>query len=365
MRAIITGQVGVDKTPLLESVRKQAAANGIDLVLCHVGQMMYAEAPDVPAGRILNLPITRLSALRRAVFKEIIRTAERHEHVLVNTHATFRWKHGLFAAFDFDQMKILQADLFVTLLDNVENVHQRLLAEHELEHTLKDIMVWREEEVLATEIIANTTAGFGRFFMVSRGGKSPAGQTLYRLLFERHRRKAYLSFPITHVMDLPDTLAEIERFKAALQNHFICFDPADVEEFDLHMAAVEAMRLGQPTIEMNAAAGPIVLKTADVAQISSDIMGQIYARDFKMIDQSDMIVSLVPELPGGKPALSSGVERELQHAFETGKEVYVIWQCKSTPSPFITETATKVLPDIPSAIRYFQDKGVIPAADKK
>jgi adenylate kinase len=365
MRAIITGQVGVDKTPLLESVRRHAAANGIDLVLCHVGQMMYAEAPDVPAGRILNLPITRLGALRRAVFKEILRTAERHEHVLVNTHATFRWKHGLFAAFDFDQMKTFSADLFVTLLDNVENVHQRLLAEHEIQHSLKDIMVWREEEVLATEIIANTTAGYGKFFMLSRGGKSPTEQTLFRLLFERHRKKLYLSFPITHVMDLPDTLAEIGRFKAALQSHFICFDPADVEEFALHMAAVEAMRTGQPTIEVPAAAGPIVLKTADVAQISSDIMGQIYARDFKMIDQSDMIVSLVPELPGGKPSLSSGVERELQHAFETGKEVYVIWQCKSTPSPFVTETATKVLPDIATAIRYFQDKGLIPAGGKK
>jgi adenylate kinase len=360
MRAIITGQVGVDKTPLLESVRRHAAANGIDLVLCHVGQMMYAEAPDVPAGRILNLPITRLGAIRRAVFKEILRTAERHEHVLVNTHATFRWKHGLFAAFDFDQMKSFSADLFVTLLDNVENVHQRLLAEHEIQHSLKDIMVWREEEVLATEIIANTTAGYGKFFMLSRGGKSSTEQTLFRLLFERQRKKAYLSFPITHVMDLPDTLAEIDRFKAALQAHFICFDPADVEEFALHMTAVEAMRTGQPTIEVSAAAGPIILKTADVAQISSDIMGQIYARDFKMIDQSDMIVSLVPELPGGKPALSSGVERELQHAFETGKEVYVIWQCKSTPSPFITETATKVLPDTATAIRYFQDKGLIP-----
>jgi hypothetical protein len=85
------------------------------------------------------------------------------------------------------------------------------------------------------------------------------------------------------------------------------------------------------------AEGPVTLKTADVAQISGDILGQIYARDFKMIDQSDMIVSLVPELPGGKPALSSGVERELHHAYEGGKEAYVIWPCKAAPSPFITQ----------------------------
>ena len=48
-------------------------------------------------------------------------------------------------------------------------------------------------------------------------------------------------------------------------------------------------------IEAEGAEGPVMLKTAEVAQISGDIMGQIYARDFKTIDQSDMIVSLVPE----------------------------------------------------------------------
>jgi len=41
--------------------------------------MMYNEAPDVPAGRILNLPISRLNTLRRAVFKEILKIAEEHE----------------------------------------------------------------------------------------------------------------------------------------------------------------------------------------------------------------------------------------------------------------------------------------------
>ena len=51
MRAIVTGQVGVDKGPYLEAVRAAAARAGRDLRVLHVGQMMYAEAPDVPAGR--------------------------------------------------------------------------------------------------------------------------------------------------------------------------------------------------------------------------------------------------------------------------------------------------------------------------
>jgi len=51
----------------------------------------------------------------------VLRIAERHEHVLLNTHATFRWRHGLFAAFDFDQIKEFNAELYVTMLDNAES----------------------------------------------------------------------------------------------------------------------------------------------------------------------------------------------------------------------------------------------------
>jgi hypothetical protein len=132
-----------------------------------------------------------------------------------------------------------------------------------------------------------------------------------------------------------------------------------VDEFALHTAALQAMQEGRTTIEVTGPEGAMTLKTADVAQISGDIMGQIYARDFKMIDQSDMIVSLVPQLPTGKPGLSSGVERELHHAYEGGKEVYVIWACSAVPSPFITETATRVFTSVDDALQHFRQKGYI------
>jgi adenylate kinase len=360
VRAFVTGQVGVDKGPYLETLKSEAIRKGLDVEVCHVGKMMYAEAPDVPPGRILNLPITRLNALRRSVFKEILRIADQHEHVIVNSHATFRWHHGLFSAFDFDQIKALHADFYLTVLDNAETVHQRLIKDHVLDHSLKDIMVWREEELLATEIIANITSGYGHFFMVSRGRKAITTKTIYGLLFEPNKKRVYLSFPISHVMDLPATMAEIDKFKADIAEHFVCFDPGDVDEFILHTLALKALEEGRTLIEVPSDEGPIALKTAEVAAISGDIMGQIYARDFKTVDQSDMIISLVPELPNGKPGLSSGVERELHHAFEGGKEVYVIWACRGVPSPFITETATKVFNRTDEAIAYFRQKKYIP-----
>ena len=83
-----------------------------------------------------------------------------------------------------------------------------------------------------------------------------------------------------------------------------------------------------------------------------------------MIDQSDMIISFIPELPSGKPGLSSGVERELQHAYEATKEVYVVWKPKAEPSPFIPETTTKVFASTQEALDHFQSRGYIKEVQK-
>src|SRR6188508_2183725 len=113
MRAIVTGQVGVDKKPYLEAVKDLAGEQGETVETYHVGDMMYREAPDVRPGRILDLPLSRLNSLRRAVIKDIISESRGTPHLLVNTHATFRWRHGLFSAFDFDQMRLLEPDILV------------------------------------------------------------------------------------------------------------------------------------------------------------------------------------------------------------------------------------------------------------
>jgi hypothetical protein len=61
-------------------------------------------------------------------------------------------------------------------------------------------------------------------------------------------------------------------------------------------------------------------------------------------------------LADGRAAISSGVERELQHAHEAAKEVYVIWPAKQPPSVFVTQTATKVFPNTEKAIEFFKKK---------
>jgi len=357
VRAVITGQVGVDKKPLIERVAAVARGRGHKVSVCHVGDMMYAEAPDVSPGKILDLPRKRLDGLRRSVFKDILRIADKADNLLVNTHATFRWKHGLFPALDHDQMESLDADYNITLVDNVDAIHERLVREHDIIHTLKDILVWREEEILATEIMSSIIRGHGSFYVVARGIEKATAESMYRLMFEPDRRKVYPSFPMTHVMDMPEVLARIDKFREVLAEHFITFDPGDMDEQRLLSKARAAMRRGEKSIIVEVNGRGLEFSVREINSIADDIDGQIYARDFKLIDQSDMIVSYIPELPDGRPSLSSGVERELQHAFEATKEVYVVWKPKDDPSPFVTETANAVFGSIEEATGYFRKRG--------
>jgi len=373
MRAVVTGQIGVDKKPYLKAVADLAGARGEKIEVLHLGDMMYREAPDIRPGRILDLPLSRLTTLRRAAFRDIINgttPASAHPNVILNTHATFRWRHGLFPAFDFDLMKNFQPDMFICLVDNVEMVHHRLHQEHDIDATLKDCMVWREEEILATELLADALGCRNQFYVLSRGRLADTVETALRLITRPDMKKVYPSFPMSHVMDMPDVLAEIDDFRRQLAKHFIAFDPGDVDEKLLLERALGAARAGEDRIDVTPhsfggrAGGPkLRVSVREVLDIAGDIDGQIYMRDFKLVDQSDMIVSLIPELPGGVPGLSSGVERELHHAFEHTKEVYVVWKPKKNPSPFITETATRIFATVDEALKYFDSKGWFPQRD--
>ncbi|MHC5028445.1 MAG: hypothetical protein ACYTGR_16980 [Planctomycetota bacterium] len=369
MRAVVTGQIGVDKKPYLRRVVDLAEDRGEAIVARHVGDLMYDEAPDVSPGRILDLSLSRLDALRRSVFKDIIgqtQPASETPNLLVNTHATFRWRHGLFSAFDFDQMRMLDANMFICLVDNIEMVHHRLHRDHDIDATLKDCMVWREEEIIATELLAQAMGCRSSFYILSRGRHEATVETCFKLIARPDLKKVYPSFPMSHVVDMPEVLAEIDEFRAELAKRFIAFDPGDVDEKLLLDRAIKCAKESRDWVEVDAGScpdgvklDPIRVSVREVLDIAGDIDGQIYMRDFKLIDQADMICSYIPELPGGMPGLSSGVERELQHAFEHTKEVYVVWKPKRNPSPFITETATQIFRSVEEAMAHFDGRGML------
>jgi len=356
MIIVVTGMVGIDKKSYLDKVCEFAAGQGREVLLCNVGDRMYAEAPDIPPGKILDIPLKRLNSLRRSVFKDIIAKAATAPNLIVNTHATFRWRHGLFPAVDFDQMRQLKADMYVCLIDGVVALHTRLVEDHAVEHSLKDLIVWREEEVLGTEMLCKGINESAPFYCIARGAEAETTETFYRLVFNGGTKRAYLSFPMTAVGNMEHVQNQINDFRRLMKQSFICFDPGDLEECYLPDKARRASKEGLSYVETNALGRKVRLDLNEVLQIQRDINSQTYARDFMLIDQAEMIISLVPSLEDGRAAISSGVERELQHAHEAAKEVYVIWTARQNPSVFVTQTATKVFESVSEALDYFKDK---------
>ena len=359
MIIIVTGMVGIDKKSYLEQVCHLANSKGKDVLLCNVGDRMYTEAPDIPAGKILDISLKRLHSLRRSVFKDIIVQSKTATNLIVNTHATFRWRHGLFPAVDFDQMRELNADMYVCLIDGVATLHARLEAEHSVEHSLKDLVVWREEEIIGTEMLCKGINDKIPFYCIARGIENETTEMFYRLVFEKDIKRVYLSFPMTAVSDMADVKKEINKFRKSMKQYFTCFDPGDLEESELPSKAKEAQLARLDYVEAKTPGQTVRLDLHEVLQIERDINSQTYARDFLLIDQSDMIISFIPSFADGRAAISSGVERELQHAHEAAKDVYVIWNAKQTPSVFVTQTATEVFSTISEAIQYFEKRGYI------
>ena len=357
MIIVVTGTVGLDKKTYLKKVCRLAQEKGKEVLLFNVGDMMYAEAPDITLGKILDIPLKRLHSLRRSVFKDIIAKSQKASNVIVNTHATFRWRHGLFPAVDFDQMRLLNTDMYICMIDSVTAVHTRLNNEHETQHTLKDIIVWREEEIIGTEMLCKGINDKIPCYCLTRGSEHDTTETFCGLVFEQQRKKVYLSFPMTAVVEMELVKQKIDGFRSTMKNFFTCFDPGDLEEAYLPHYAKKAAEQNLVFVELNCLGQEIKLDTTQIQQIERDIYSQTYARDFMMIDQSDMIISFIPTLDDGKAAISSGVERELQHAHEAAKEVYVIWPAKQHPSVFVTQTATKVFTSINEAIEFFKKKG--------
>jgi hypothetical protein len=218
-------------------------------------------------------------------------------------------------------------------------------------------MVWREEEIIGTDMLRRGGGENVPFYCLARGNQKDTIETFYNLLFVQDKRKAYISFPMTAVVGQPAVQAEIDAFRQRMHSMMVCFDPVDVEDAHLPQLARAARNRGKDTVEQCLRGESVELDCTEILQIERDINSQTYARDFLLIDQSDMIISFIPADAQGRASISSGVERELQHAHEAGKEVYVIWPAEQKPSVFVTQTATRVFRSVREAVAHLAATG--------
>ena len=336
MRVVCTGSSGSDRMGYLQGVEELARKAGISLEVCNVGEMMLDKAQHIgsPVSRekILDLPSSSLEWLRGSVFEEIVRKAASHENTIIATHTCFRWKKFLSPAFDTYYLSQLDPDLYVTIIDDYDAIQQRLEATDQWRGRLQlwEILVWRDEEVIITQILARN---FRKPHYVIARQEPP--EILFDLMFRPERKRAYLSYPITAIeKEQPEQLDKVMEFLAELRKYLTVFNPLAMSELERARRLLEGNDKGA------------------ALEIMSILDDQTVARDYQSIDQSDMVIVYYPVK---EP--SPGVLSELIYGYSHDKEVYMVFPYEI--SPFLQYYCTEIFQTGEELIDYLKGSGII------
>lgn len=393
MRVLLTGQVGLDKSEYLQDAQELARGRGKNLDFESIGPLMIENyAGEIPEAKILNLQKVFLDTLRTAAWKDILRQSERIEaadHFVVNTHAVFRWSHGLFPALDLEWVSKYRPDLVIVLIDDITRIKAGMKARGTDVFKLWELFAWREEEVWFSKSICDSvrsaTNSSTEFYVLP---KAQGSNLLVRILERRgdQPKRVYLSFPMTGISDL--VKEEIDAFKEEMRANFITFDPGGIADRNLITTyntvaeeireqcsdALELVSGYQPPegviwgphvdnetalclVEMRFADSPgMSLLGRELQQAFDTIDSQIISRDYLLIDQSDLIIIFIRADENGSPLISAGCQSELRYAYETGKEVFGIFSGdKNKLSPWVTQFSA-VFSRVDVAKKYVLEK---------
>ncbi|MBO3840146.1 MAG: AAA family ATPase [Candidatus Brockarchaeota archaeon] len=352
MRIVATGISGSGREEYLRKFIDFSRKKGIEIRLFSVGSMMFETSRklgmDIKEDKILDLSPSSLNFLRATVFEQIIRESENHENIMISTHACFRWKKHVFQAFDFHYLNELSPDMFVTISDSVLSIKNRL--EHSSQWrgrlTLKDILVWRDEEILLTKSIADYRGK--PFYIIPSSSPS---ETLFNLAFNPRSKKAYLSYPITHLENREAGLANKDVFKEKLRGlGLTVFDPGEIEDAMLIEKLKEAKALGRDSLILGDNGCEISVR--EMEEVVEDLLDQIVARDYQLIDQSDFLVVYY-----FSPIMSPGVLSEMNYGFSNNKKVFVVFQ--GPESPFFNYYSTKIFQTEEELVGFLRKEGMI------
>ena len=271
---------------------------------------------NITKKNILNTAPYTLKALRSAVFEKIASEVKKHKNVIIETHASFYWNKIFTNAYDWDYLQSLNPDMYITIIGNAPNMETELMKSTQWQTqnlTQDELLIWQNIEV-------NTAKGWSDLFNKPSyvvGNLQPPS-TLYKLMFYPKMEPVYASFPMTNLSN-PKMKKQIVNFVKKLNDYFVVFDPATIE-------------LGPITSEVDAA--------------------QCVNRDlFWLVDQTKKTIALFPEI-----VLSTGVINELREAFETNKEVWLVFPRKFM-SPFTSFYSHKTFISEEELFKHIEKEG--------
>ena len=354
MIIIGTGISGSKRKEYLEDLAAFADASGKPCKVLHVGSMMFETSKrlgrEIPENKILDLSSSTLNYLRATVFEQIIVEARSQENLIISTHACFRWKKNLIPAFDFHYLNQLSPDIFLTIVDNIQGVKTRLenMPAWKGKFSMKELLVWRDEEIFITKMISNYRGA--KNYIITN--KDPPKE-VFNLIHKPDAKKAYISYPITYMRQFPAKMRAKNRFRDELRKRgIIVFDPGDIEEIELIGQAEAAKREGKDSLTVRTEGLKAKISVSEIEEAKEDIIDQTVDRDYKLIDQSDMVIVYYPI-----PVLSAGVLCEMVYGFTNNKKVYAFFPQRL--SPFFEYHATKIFDSEKKMLDYLAAEGAL------
>lgn len=355
-----TGITGVGRSHYLNSVAEYSRQKGLSVDVVDIGPRMFEKASSlrikIPGDKILDLDTTTLRFLRATVFEEITGTVDEYRgldrDLMISLHMSFRWSKVLMPAFDYYYLNKVRPDIYCSLIDSVGNILRRMEDTPDLAHwkdklSIKEILIWQDEEMFITEIVADILGA--PHYMIPSSSSPSIMYNIVNMVEKPLSRgeppkmlKAYISYPMT----MTKGNVEFEGVRRELvsklkEKGVIIFDPAMLED----MVLLERVRECEDSTVYLEEFG-VYVSREEVLDAEKYIIDQTVHRDYKFIDQSDMIIVFYPI-----KELSAGVLSEMIYAHTHMKNVYALFTQKNI-SPFFLNYSTKIFGDIDELIEF-------------
>jgi adenylate kinase len=356
---ICTGQPGTGRDEYLQELREKH-----DLQYYHLFEYIVEEAEK--QGYTLNkLNVLdfydskpgQLEAFRTQALKRIINEIGDRDGVhVISTPHHFEWKGKSYEGLEESEIKALNPDLFLVIIDDLVRVRERLRHDpqwREHSFTLIELSQWRREEILRVYNLSRVFTPHKDFYIVA---KEHGTNLLENLIFNRHKKKVYLSHPITG--EGLDFFKKVRRFAAALQPYYTIFDPYMIKDWELVEAwrtvRNEALKKGKNVpdkidvvIEYSDGSKEYKIDSWDVEAAINNLRAQVIDIDYKIIESGSYVVAYHP-----REQLSAGVLCEMVQAKALAKFIYVYYPYE--PSPFFEWYATKIFSKEDEMIKFLK-----------
>lgn len=327
---------------------------------------LYRWTPHVPPGALYS-EIDTVLALGRRPFEAAL--ARRPACILLHTHMTY-FNRGQYVSWlnaspmqnilpYFDSVNLRHV---VVLIDNIFDVRSKIDPDFSL--TLKDLLNWRDVEVLVSDVFSRGLTSVQKNSTVYSVRHSM--WNLANLIFTE-KPKLYLSYSISEIRRLQNSEDEKKReagsnflkqnieFRHFMERDFITFDPAAIDEMPLLLKHNEWTRDGKAVPEFvqlhrselwpvaeprNCLADPRDKITdipfsevreicgTDNPEARSIVEKQMRIRDYRLIDQADGLLAYRPSISENKSRMAQGCDEEIgyvaQGAQKARRPFYII-----------------------------------------